>query len=115
MSGSSLSIIPGLPDDVSTELLNVLGSHPGVAQVWLYGSRAMNRHRPGSDIDLCLEGSALDHSDLLKLMGGVDDLLLAWRVDLSLRQQLPSELEAHVRRVGRPLLVSTTTQQNPHL
>jgi hypothetical protein len=30
----------------------------------------------------------------------VDALLLPWRVDLVLRQELPDELEAHVRRVG---------------
>jgi len=26
-----------------------------VREVWLYGSRAMGRHRPGSDIDLTLQ------------------------------------------------------------
>jgi predicted nucleotidyltransferase len=98
------SPIPGLPAEASTALLRLLAAHPGVEQIWLYGSRAMNRHRPGSDIDLSLEGSGLDHSDLLQLMGEVDDLLLAWRVDLSLRHQLPPELDAHLRRVGRPLL-----------
>lgn len=98
------SPIPGLPAEASTALLRLLAAHPGVEQIWLYGSRAMNRHRPGSDIDLSLEGSGLDHGDLLELMGEVDDLLLAWRVDLSLRHQLPPELDAHLRRVGRPLL-----------
>ena len=104
MSGPSCCTIPGLPEDASAALLRVLAAHPNVEQVWLYGSRAMNRHRPGSDIDLSLEGAGLDHRDLLELMGEVDDLLLAWRVDLSLRHQLPPELEAHLQRVGRPLL-----------
>ena len=98
------SPIPGLSADAATALLRLLAAHPGVEQVWLYGSRAMQRHRTGSDIDLSLEGSGLNHSDLLQLMGEVDELLLAWRVDLSLRHQLPPELEAHLRRVGRPLL-----------
>jgi len=110
MSTRGLSTIPGLPVDASEALIHVLDSHPGVTQVWLYGSRAMNRHRPGSDIDLSLEGSSLDHSDLLQLMGEVDDLLLAWSVDLSLRHQLPPELEAHLQRVGRPLLDSPDVQ-----
>jgi len=64
----------------------------------------MGRERPGSDIDLSLQGSRLSHQDLLKLMEQVDELLLAWKVDLSIRHQLPPELEAHLQRVGVPLL-----------
>ena len=64
MSAAPLSTIPGLPGDDSAELLRVLAANPRVEQVWLYGSRAMQRHRAGSDIDLSLEGANLDHSDL---------------------------------------------------
>jgi predicted nucleotidyltransferase len=85
-------------------LVETLAVYPGVAQIWLYGSRAMGRERPGSDIDLSLEGIELTHRDLLLLMDQVDDLLLAWKVDLSIRHQLPAELEADLQRVGIPLL-----------
>lgn len=71
-------------------LLHVLLSHPHLEAVWLFGSRAIGRHRPGSDLDLCLEGRQLTHSDRLELMVAIDDLLLP-------------ELEAHVQRVGRCL------------
>ena len=64
----------------------------------------MGRERPGSDIDLSLQGPRLSHQDLLQLMEQVDELLLAWKVDLSIRHQLPPELEAHLQRVGVPLL-----------
>ena len=43
-----------------------------------------------SDIDPSLEGASLDHSDLLQLRGDVDELAAA--------------LEAHLQRVGIPLL-----------
>ena len=43
----------------------------------------MGRERPGSDIDLSLQGPRLRHQDLLQLMEQVDELLLAWKVDLS--------------------------------
>jgi predicted nucleotidyltransferase len=99
-----LDTIPGLPAEASTALISTLAAHPGVEQVWLYGSRAMGRERPGSDIDLSLEGPSLTHADLLHLMDAVDELLLAWKIDLSLRHQLPAELQAHLQRVGRPLL-----------
>jgi predicted nucleotidyltransferase len=96
--------IPGIPEKASQRLVETLAVYPGVAQIWLYGSRAMGRERPGSDIDLSLEGIELTHRDLLLLMDQVDDLLLAWKVDLSIRHQLPAELEADLQRVGIPLL-----------
>jgi predicted nucleotidyltransferase len=98
--------IPGLPAQASQQLVHTLAEHPGVKQIWLFGSRAMGRARAGSDIDLALEGPQLNHHDLLQLMNQVDELLLAWKVDLSLRHQLPPELEAHLQRVGIPLLAT---------
>ncbi|MBC1259944.1 hypothetical protein FQK07_01425 [Synechococcus sp. BSF8S] len=50
-------------------------------QSTLYGSRALSRHRPDSDID---------------------DLLLPWRFDLSLQDSLQSpEGIDHIQRVGQ--------------
>jgi len=34
----------------------------------------------------------------------IDDLLLAWQVDLSLYKDLSGELRAHLERVGRRLI-----------
>ena len=36
-------------------------------------------------------------------MAAIDDLLLPWQVDLSLRHELPADLQAHVQRVGKGL------------
>jgi predicted nucleotidyltransferase len=81
----------------------LLSQHHHVEAVLLFGSRAMGRHRPGSDLDLCLEGDQLTHRDRLQLMAAIDDLLLPWSVDLVLRHEMPPELEAHLQRVGRCL------------
>jgi predicted nucleotidyltransferase len=96
--------IPGLPAEDSQRLLAVLAGHPAVEQVWLYGSRAMGRHRRGSDIDLCIKGPQLSHAERLELMGTIDDLLLPWQVDLSLWSEVNDDLRAHLQRVGLPLL-----------
>jgi predicted nucleotidyltransferase len=101
---TELRPIPGLPPEASTRLLEVLAAHPAVEEAWLYGSRAMGRHRPGSDVDLTLGGDRLSHADLLALMGAIDDLLLPWQVDLSLHRELNDDLRAHVQRVGRLVL-----------
>jgi predicted nucleotidyltransferase len=42
--------IPGVPPEASARLLALFSAEPAVQEVWLYGSRAMGRHRPGSDI-----------------------------------------------------------------
>lgn len=106
MSGSfhCKHAVPGLPAEASDRLLALLARDPAVEQVWLYGSRAMGRHRPASDIDLTLKGPALSHDDLLELMAAVDDLLLPWQVDLSVYAELTDDLRAHVDRVGLLLL-----------
>jgi len=98
-----LVAIPGISASAQQRLIQVLRSQPGLQAVWLFGSRAMGCHQQGSDIDLCLEAPQLSHSDRLRLMAAVDDLLLPWRVDLALRHELPADLEAHVQRVGRCL------------
>ena len=56
--------IPGIPEPSCQRLAEVLLPQPGLEQVWLFGSRAMGRHRPGSDLDLCLMGDAITHLDL---------------------------------------------------
>ena len=92
--------IPGIPEQTQQRLLQCLTTQPQLRAVWLFGSRAMGRHQRGSDIDLCLEGQQLCHTDHLMLMAAVDNLLLPWRVDLVLRHHLPAELESHVQRMG---------------
>ncbi|MFM9104504.1 MAG: nucleotidyltransferase domain-containing protein [Cyanobium sp.] len=96
--------IPGLPSTASARILALLCAEPAVREVWLYGSRAMGRHRPGSDIDLTLVAPELRHPDRLRLMAALDDLLLPWGIDLSLHHELPDSLRDHVARVGLRLL-----------
>ena len=97
-------VIPGVSLVATEALLRTLQNCPRVEEVWLYGSRAMGRHRPGSDIDLTLVGRQLSHDDRLELMEAIDELLLPWSVDLSLLAELPEDLRAHVGRVGLRLL-----------
>jgi predicted nucleotidyltransferase len=86
-----------------------LAGHPEVEVAILYGSRALGRHRPGSDIDLTLEGPALEGRVLALIDTELDDLLLPWRFDLSIRHQLRSApLIDHIARVGVPVYRRTT-------
>lgn len=97
-------MIPGLPEADSRRLLDLIQTHPSVKQVILYGSRALGRQRPGSDIDLCLEAPTMTLGELLELGGALDDLLLPWRIDLQLRHLIDHNgLLVHLEQVGQVL------------
>lgn len=93
----------GLPPHAVAKLSDVFRSCPQVERVVLYGSRAKGTYRPGSDIDLTMEGQELTFTQLLALENQIDELLLPWMVDLSLRASIdnPALLE-HIERVGIP-------------
>ena len=64
----------------------------------LLSSRPMVSYKPGSDIDLCLEGKNLNHNNRLLILSAVDDLLLPWRIDLVIMHQLDQNLLSHINR-----------------
>ena len=94
----------GLPAEGLSRIRAVLSRCAHIDQAILYGSRAMGRERPGSDIDLTLTGSRLEQADIDRLNWQLDDLLLPWQFDLSIYQHIDNpELRAHIDRVGKVL------------
>ncbi len=105
----------GLKPDVIAHLHNVLAAQPAVQQAILYGSRAKGNYRQGSDIDLCLVGETLTLTQLLKIENEMDDLLLPYKIDLSLFHALDNpELMEHIQRVGVIFYQAVGTAANPH-
>jgi predicted nucleotidyltransferase len=104
MTTTSTPLRFGLPESAISAIQQVLAAYPGVEEAILYGSRALGRHRPASDIDLTLSGPALTSHDLARIEADLDDLLLPWVIDLSCRADLrhPTLLE-HIERVGQVL------------
>ena len=91
----------GLPDTTVAKINAVFESFPEVNQAVLYGSRAKGNYKPGSDIDLTLHGTALTTSLCNEIVDKLDDLLLPYKIDLSVFTALKHpELEAHIERVG---------------
>lgn len=91
----------GLPASVIQAIQGALADCPAVNQAVLYGSRAKGNYKVGSDIDLTLKGDALTHRDLLRLMDDIDELMLPYRVDLSLHALIDNpQLLDHIERVG---------------
>ena len=78
-AASSPPGIPGLSEQHSQAILELLIQQSEVEAVVLYGSRAMGRQHPGSDIDLCLQAPEMTLSQLLSLGADLDELLLPCR------------------------------------
>lgn len=91
----------GLKPEVITRIAQILAAHPEVEQAVLYGSRAKGTHKTGSDIDLTLKGEMLSLPQLLKMENELDDLLLPYKIDLSIFHALDNpDLIDHINRVG---------------
>ena len=94
----------GLPDSAIQAIQQVLAAHPEVEQALIYGSRALGRQRPASDIDLTLIGPAISFGTLAQIEAELDDLLLPWMIDLSRIADLSHPpLRDHIARVGQIL------------
>jgi predicted nucleotidyltransferase len=67
----------------------------------VFGSRALGRHRPESDVDLALYGE-LDEQVVARIAGELDELPLPFSFDVvSYARLQPSPLQQHIERVGR--------------
>ena len=73
-----------LSERTTERLQQVFVGYPEVREVWFYGSRAKGNAKEGSDIDLSLKGSQLTHRHQLQISEAIENLLLPYRVDLSI-------------------------------
>jgi predicted nucleotidyltransferase len=91
----------GLPNAAIVKIRAVFAKYDEVKRVILYGSRATGNYRLGSDIDLCIEGETLNLTQLLKIANQVDELLLPWKIELSLKHEIDNQaLLDHIRDNG---------------
>jgi predicted nucleotidyltransferase len=91
----------GLRDHERSLIQAALSRIPGVHRAILYGSRALGTFRPGSDLDLALEGPGLQDQDLVRLAGYLDELPLPYRYDLTdYHAILNQALRDHIDRYG---------------
>ena len=52
VSDNEAIVIPGIPAPRLEQLESLWAGQPRLQAVWLFGSRAMGRHGPGSDIEV---------------------------------------------------------------
>ncbi len=91
----------GLDDVVIAKIISIFKKHTGIEKVVLYGSRAKGNFKPESDIDLTIVSSLVNLSLLFKIENEIDDLLLPYKVDLSVYSMLDNDnLKEHIDHIG---------------
>ncbi len=91
----------GLKDSDINLINSVFENYDCITKAILYGSRAKGNYKNGSDIDLTLTGKDITLTTLLKIENELDDLLLPYKIDLSVYSKINNvDLIAHIKRVG---------------
>lgn len=94
----------GLPKATLQNLKDLFCQHQNLKSVIVYGSRAMGNFKPSSDIDITLVGAKLTVRDLLAIENQIDDLMMPYKVDLSLHHNIDNaDLLEHIRVHGTVL------------
>jgi predicted nucleotidyltransferase len=92
----------GLLDRDLEEIRSVLALFPAIERAMLFGSRAKGTHRPGSDVDIALCGSAVSFDVVTKVHGMLEEQSkMPYLFDVvDYTHMKDQDLKAHIDRVG---------------
>ena len=94
----------GLDETVIQKINSVFTEFFEIDEVIIYGSRAKGNFKKGSDLDLVIKGTNLNNDLLNKVWLALDDLLLPYKIDLSIFNHIENnDLIDHINRVGKTL------------
>ena len=92
----------GLKENIVSWLRNLFSLHKEIEKVIIYGSRAMDNYREGSDIDLTIVGENITLSLLLNLKTEINDSTMPYKVDLSIYDKIENPaLIKHIEEYGK--------------
>lgn len=98
------------PEDIH-QMHSVFEKYAAIEKAILYGSRAVGNYRHNSDIDLTLRGNGLTFIELLEIENALDNLLLPYKIDLSIYEKIDNEaLRIHIDRVGKDFYISSNNK-----
>lgn len=91
----------GLSQKTIHKLTQTFSQHPKIVQAIIYDSRAKGNYHKGSDIDICIDADQMEYSEYCQLATELDDLLLPYHIDLSLKSDIDNQdLLEHIDRLG---------------
>lgn len=83
------------------QLLKIIHKRIPSATVYLFGSRATNQEKPGSDIDLAIDtGKSINYQIIIKILCDLDETTIPLNVDIVDLQTAPVQLKETILREG---------------
>jgi len=107
MESFERSLMFGLPENVLKLLQNYFNAHPQIIKVFVYGSRAMGRETPGSDVDLAIVTNS-ERDISASVRADLEELPTPYLFDVIDYQHIAyMPLREHIDRVGKVLFEQT--------
>src|SRR5215210_5579879 len=92
----------GLKDDDVETIVDIISQHDEIDEAIIFGSRAKGNYKTGSDIDIALKGSKVNHvttGNLSYLLN--EETLMPYKFDvLNYHTVTNEDLMKHIDRVG---------------
>jgi predicted nucleotidyltransferase len=93
----------GLSESSLDHVKTVLARHPVVQEAIVFGSRALGREQPQSDVDIALRGD-ISSLEIEKIVLELDELPLPYVFDVQAYDKISNvPLIRHIDRVGKVL------------
>lgn len=94
----------GLRSDIIEKIVQTIKKNLKIQKIILFGSRAKETFKNGSDIDISIVSDNLSLKELNQLKVMLDDLMLPYKIDLiDFRRITNDDLREHINRVGKIL------------
>lgn len=99
-------------DEKLENLKQNLSSHPKILGAYIFGSRASNKHREESDIDIALLTKKLSAEELTTLFSTITHVLGTDRIDIVLLNDASPSLKFNIIREGHPFYFRSDDIEN---
>lgn len=91
----------GLKEGELEKINLIFSKYENINEVLIYGSRALKKFKPFSDIDLTIVGKNINLSLMNSIETDLDGLLLPYKFDLSNLKTIENvDLVAHIEKFG---------------
>jgi uncharacterized protein len=91
----------GFEESDIDNVISIFKQNSKISKAVLFGSRAKESFRSGSDVDIALFGNNLCLDDLLEAYGFIEDFNLPYKFDLVIYDRISEQsLKEHIDRVG---------------
>lgn len=98
----------GLSQKSLSEIVGILRRYPEIYEAKIFGSRAMDNYKKGSDIDIALFGEGISLSSILKLKNDFEESSLPYFIDIIKYDTINNaDLKKHIDQNGIPLFEKT--------